>query len=113
MMSEEQHASVFRKAANWLRPKHWSVGARLVAMVAPLLILFTLGIALLYPGRQREQLIEEQVTTTAEAVLLQLRADREYYSSVVVPRLLSMNAKVVAEYHKVPGAFPLPATFLR
>jgi diguanylate cyclase (GGDEF)-like protein len=113
LMSENSGGRPAVRAVDWRNPRHWSVGAKLVLTVTPLLLAFTLAVTLLYPGRQREQMLEEQVTATAEAVLIQLRADREYYSSVVVPRLLGMNAKVQAEYHKIPDAFPLPATFLR
>jgi diguanylate cyclase (GGDEF)-like protein len=112
VIPEDQHR-VTPTASDRMNPRHWSVGAKLVLMITPLLLAFTLVIAFLYPGRQREQMLEEHVTATAEAVLMQVRADREYYSSVIVPRLLNMNAKVLADYHKIPDAFPLPATFLR
>jgi diguanylate cyclase (GGDEF)-like protein len=112
MMPEDQHSRPTAKSHR-LNPRRWSVGAKLVVMITPLLLAFTLVIAFLFPGRQREQMLEEDVTATAQAVLMQIRADREYYSSVIVPRLLNMNVKVVAEYHKIPDAFPLPATFLR
>ncbi|HEV8539890.1 MAG TPA: diguanylate cyclase [Nitrospiraceae bacterium] len=97
----------------WLNPRHWTVGAKLVLMIAPLLLAATLAVTWVFPGRQRVQIVEEQVTASAEAVLMQLRADREYYSAVIVPRLLTMKATVQADYHQLPTAFPLPATFLR
>lgn len=93
--------------------RHWSVSAKLIFLLAPPLLLFILIAAWLVPGQRRLELMEQQVTAMAEAVLTQIQTDRTYYASVVVPRLLKMHAKVQADYHQIPEAFPLPATFLR
>jgi diguanylate cyclase (GGDEF)-like protein len=82
-------------------------------MIAPLLILFLVLFAWALAGRQRIQVLEQQTATTAESVLTQIQADREYYSSVVIPRLTAMNVPVSADYHHTPNGFPLPATFIR
>lgn len=100
-------------SATFLSPRHWSVSAKLIALIAPLLLLFILAIPWYFSGKQRIQAVEQQVNSTAKSFLIQVRADREYYASVVVPRLLKMNAQVKADYHQIPNAFPLPATFLR
>ncbi len=93
--------------------RHWSVSTKLIVMIAPLLILFMVLFAWAFAGRQRLQALEQQTTVSAEAILTQIRADREYYSSVVIPRLSTLRASISADYHRVPNAFPLPATFLR
>jgi diguanylate cyclase (GGDEF)-like protein len=93
--------------------RHWSVSAKLIVLIAPLLILFLILFAWAFAGRQRMQMLDEQTTVTAEAILMQIRADREYYATTIVPRLSAMQAIVSADYHHTPNAFPLPATFLR
>ncbi len=98
----------------WLiNVRHWSVSTKLMIMIAPLLVLFLILFAWAFAGRQRMQVLDQQTTTTAEAILTQIQADREYYSSVVMPRLTALQASVSADYHHTPNAFPLPATFIR
>jgi len=63
------------------------VNVRLVGLVGPLLLVFVMLVAWYFPGRQRIRLLEQQVDATAAAVFTQVAADREYYASVVVPRL--------------------------
>jgi len=91
----------------------WSVSMRLIVLITPPLLLFLVAVAWFFPGRQRIALVEADATHAATALVTQIKADREYYASVVVPRLLKMNAKLQVDYHRVPNAFPLPATFLR
>jgi diguanylate cyclase (GGDEF)-like protein len=95
------------------RGSRLSVSARLIILITPPLLLFLLAVAWFFPGRQREHLVELDATNTANAVITQIKTDREYYASVIIPRLTKMKATVQADYHKVPNAFPLPATFLR
>jgi diguanylate cyclase (GGDEF)-like protein len=98
----------------WLvSARHWSVSAKLIIMIAPLLILFLVLFAWAFAGRQRMQLLDQQTTATAEALLTQIQADREYYTTTVLPKLAALQAIVSADYHRTPNAFPLPATFLR
>lgn len=89
------------------------ISVRLVGLVGPLLLVFVMLVAWYFPGRQRMRLLEQQVDATAAAVFTQVEADRQYYASVVVPRLEALGVPVIAGYHTVPNAFPLPATFLR
>lgn len=98
----------------WLvNMRHWSVSTKLLVMIAPLLILFLVLFAWAFAGRQRMQVLDQQTTVTAEAILTQIQADREYYATTILPKLESMRAIVTANYHQTPNAFPLPATFLR
>src|SRR5438445_12915074 len=96
-----------------LSPRDWSVSGKLIALVAPLLLLFVLVTAWYFAGTQRLQAVEQQVNSAARSFLNQVRADREYYQSVVVPRPLKMNARVRDYYHDYSHAFPLTASFWR
>ncbi len=49
----------------------------------------------------------------AESIHAQIMADREYYASVVVPRILELGGTLGSRYHDVRGRLPLPATFVR
>lgn len=93
--------------------QRWSVSAKLISIITLPLLLFILIAVWWLPGQRRIQILEQQVTAMAEAVLTQIQTDRTYYASVVVPRLMTMNAQIRADYHQIPNAFPLPATFLR
>lgn len=105
---------VLTSDARWLiGVRHWSVSMKLIVMIAPLLILFLVLFAWAFAGRQRMQVLEEQTAATAEAILTQIQADREYYATTVVPRLTALQARISADYQHTPNAFPLPATFLR
>ena len=98
----------------WLvNVRHWSVSTKLLVMIAPLLILFLVLFAWAFAGRQRMQVLDQQTTMTAEAILTQVQADREYYATTILPKLSSLKAIVTDDYHQTPNAFPLPATFLR
>lgn len=93
--------------------RHWSVSAKLIVLIAPLLILFLVLFTWAFAGRQRMQVLDQHVTATAEAILAQIQADREYYTTVILPKLSGMKATISADYHHTPNAFPLPATFIR
>jgi diguanylate cyclase (GGDEF)-like protein len=92
---------------------HWSVTAKLLGLVAPLLILSVLVFVRVFAGRQFTQRLEEQTTLTAEALLAQIRAEREYYATTIVPRLTAIQAPLSPDYQHVPNSFPVPATVLR
>lgn len=87
--------------------------AKLAMLVAPPLVAFFIFAAWFFPGRQRIRFMEEQAAAAAEAIITQIKTEREYYASVIVPRLDNMNADIRADYHRSPTAFPLPATMLR
>ena len=111
---ETERQEALAADARWFSGvRHWSVSTKLILMIAPLMILFLVLFAWAFAGRQRMQVLDQQTTTTAEAILTQIQADREYYSAVVMPRLTAMNLSISAEYHLTPNAFPLPATFIR
>jgi signal transduction histidine kinase len=53
------------------------------------------------------------MTARAKAIHTQIMADREYYASVVVPRILDLGGTLAPQYHDAKGVLPLPATFVR
>ncbi|MGQ0694289.1 MAG: ATP-binding protein [Nitrospiraceae bacterium] len=53
------------------------------------------------------------MTARAKSIHAQIMADREYYASVVVPRILELGGTLASQYHEVRGGLPLPATFVR
>src|SRR2546427_8695642 len=60
-----------------LSPRDWSVSGKLIALVAPLLLLFVLVTAWYFAGTQRLQAVEQQVNSAARSFLNQVRADRK------------------------------------
>jgi signal transduction histidine kinase len=57
--------------------------------------------------------LEQKMIARAGSIQAQIMADREYYASVVVPRILELGGTLAAQYHDVRGVLPLPATFVR
>jgi len=57
--------------------------------------------------------IQEKLTQRARSLHTQIMADRQYYASVIVPRLVELGGSMGPDYKQVHGRFPLPATFVR
>ncbi len=57
--------------------------------------------------------LEQKLTARAKSIHTQIMADREYYASVVVPRILELGGTLASQYRDVRGILPLPATFVR
>jgi diguanylate cyclase (GGDEF)-like protein len=57
--------------------------------------------------------LQEKLTQRARSLHTQIIADRQYYASVIVPRIEALGGSFSPDYHRVPGQFPLPATFVR
>lgn len=108
--ADPAHGLGLRSALNL---RHWSVSAKLIALTAPLLLISVVAASWYFPGRQQAQFLDEQVTLTAKTILSQVRAEREYYATKVIPRLTRLNVKSKADTRKGPSAAPLPATVLR
>ena len=95
-----------------LRTEHWRVGTKLLAFTVPPLVAVILLATWAVYDRSAASL-ELKVTARAESIHAQIMADREYYASVVVPRILELGGTLAAQYHDVRGVLPLPATFVR
>ena len=102
------------QGSRWtLSSRRWSTNTKLLLFIAPLLLLLLVAFTWLFVGQQRMELLEHQTIATAEAILTQVRTDREYYASVLTPKLSSAPRRLNADYYHTPTAFPLPSTFLR
>jgi signal transduction histidine kinase len=95
-----------------LRTEHWRVGAKLLAFTGPPLVAVTLLSAWAVHERSAASL-EQKLIARAESIHAQVMTDREYYASVVVPRILDLGGSLGTHYHDVRGVLPLPATFVR
>jgi signal transduction histidine kinase len=100
------------KVLGLLRTEHWRVGAKLLAFTVPPLVAVILLATWAVYERSATSL-EQKMTARAESIQAQIMADREYYASVVVPRILELGGTLAAQYHDVRGVLPLPATFVR
>jgi signal transduction histidine kinase len=94
------------------RIERWGVGAKLLAFTIPPIVLLTFLITWAVYVRSATSL-EQKMTARARAIHTQIMADREYYSSVIVPRILELGGTLDSQYHDVRGGLPLPATFVR
>ncbi|HYM89111.1 MAG TPA: DUF3365 domain-containing protein, partial [Nitrospiraceae bacterium] len=100
------------KVLGLLRTEHWRVGTKLLAFTVPPLVAVILLATWAVYDRSAASL-EQKMTARAESIHAQIMADREYYASVVVPRILELGGKLAAQYHDARGVLPLPATFVR
>ena len=100
------------KALGLLRTEHWRVGTKLLAFTVPPFVAVILLATWAVYERSAASL-EQKMTARAESIHAQIMADREYYASVVVPRILELGGTLAAQYHDVRGVLPLPATFVR
>jgi PAS domain S-box-containing protein len=94
------------------RIHHWRIRSKLLLTIAPLVVLMTAAAAYGLHLVSAAQ-IEKMLTKRAESVALQIMADRQYYASVIVPRLAELGGVLDETYQQAHGRFPLPATYLR
>lgn len=92
--------------------EQWRVGAKLLAFTVPPLLAVTLLTTWAVYERSAASL-EQKMTGRAKSIHAQIMADREYYASVVVPRILELGGTLEAHYRDTQGVLPLPATFVR
>lgn len=100
------------KVLGLLCTEHWRVGTKLLAFTVPPLVAVILLATWAVYERSAASL-EQKLTARAESIHAQIMADREYYASVVVPRILELGGTLASQYHDVRGVLPLPATFVR
>ena len=96
-----------------LRPKRgWSIGTKLLVLTLPLIAAVT-GLAAWAVHERNTANLHEKLTHRARSLHTQIMADRQYYASVIVPRLIELGGSMGPDYKQVHGQFPLPATFVR
>ncbi len=92
--------------------QNWRVGTKLLVLTIPLLAFVTVVAAWAVHQRNTAS-IQDKLTQRAQSLHTQIMADREYYASVVVPRIVDLGGGMRPDYHNLRGQFPLPATFVR
>ena len=100
---------IFRQKSNI---REWRIGTKLLALTIPLLITLTL-IAGWTVHKRNAVSIQDKLTQRARSLHTQIMADREYYASVIVPRVIKLGGTLGPDYRQVHGQLPLPATFVR
>ena len=100
------------KVLRLLRTEHWQISTKLLAFtVLPLVVVILLATWAVYERSSAS--LERKLIARAESIHTQIMADREYYASVVVPRILELGGTLASHYQHVRGSLPLPATFVR
>lgn len=90
----------------------WRIGTKLILLTVPLIAMASLTAAYLEHVRNQTNL-QERLSQRARSLSHQIMADRQYYASVVVPRVKEMGGTLGPDYRETHGRFPLPATFVR
>ncbi|MBM4134883.1 MAG: DUF3365 domain-containing protein [Nitrospira sp.] len=90
-----------------------SVGTKLLILILPIIAGFILTLEWYFAWHRDMARVEESAMQQAQMVATQIMADRTYYATVVIPRIAQNGVEVTDRYHDIPGAIPLPATFLR
>ena len=90
----------------------WRVTSQFVAFIFPVIVL-VVGCAAWMIYQQNVSRLHDKLTKRADSITTQILADRDYYSSVIVPRLIQMGGIVDADYRLAHGRFPLPVTFVQ
>jgi sigma-B regulation protein RsbU (phosphoserine phosphatase) len=90
----------------------WRIGTKLLVLTVPLIAVATLLATWTLHTLNTERL-QEKLKARANSIAHQVMADRQYYGSVIVPRVNDLNGSLGADYRDVHGRFPLPATFVR
>jgi len=90
----------------------WRVETKLLVFTLPLIVAVT-GLAAWAVQTRSTANLHEKLTHRAQSLHTQIMADRQYYASVIVPRLIELGGSMGPDYKQVHGRFPLPATFVR
>ena len=91
--------------------RDWRVGTKLILLTVPLIAVASLAAAFTEYSRTQTGL-QQKLTQRAKSISHQIMADRQYYASVVVPRISELGGTMGADYKEIHGRFPLPATFV-
>lgn len=95
------------------RIRERSVGTKLLILILPIIAGFIFTLEWYFAWHRDMARVEESVRQQAQMVATQITADRAYYATVVVPRIKQLGGEATDRYHDIPGAIPLPVTFLR
>lgn len=90
----------------------WRVTFQLAAVIFPI-ILLVVGSAGWMIYQENVSRLQDKLTKRANSITIQILADRDYYTEVIVPRLIQMGGIVDVDYRRAHGRFPLPVTFVQ
>ena len=101
-----------QQSENGQSGRNWRVGTKLIILTVPLIAVASLIAAFVEHSRTQASL-QEKLSARAKSLAHQIMADRQYYAATIVPRVAELGGTLGADYVKVHGRFPLPATFVR
>lgn len=92
--------------------QNWRIGTKLIVLIVPVVAAVTVMATWMLHQRMTTKL-NDKMQQRAWILHTQIMADRGYYASVIVPRIIELGGSLGADYREVHGQFPLPATFVR
>lgn len=92
--------------------QNWRIGTKLIVLIVPVVAAVTVMATWMLHQRMTTKL-NDKMQQRARILHTQIMADRGYYASVIVPRIIELGGSLGADYREVHGQFPLPATFVR
>lgn len=92
--------------------QNYTIGTKLILFSVPFIAAVMLVAAWITYERASISL-HEKLIQRARSLHTQIMADRAYYASVIVPRVVELGGSLGSDYRQVHGRFPLPATFVR
>jgi PAS domain S-box-containing protein len=95
-----------------VRKHDWRVETKFLILTLPLIAALT-AVAVWAVQMRTMDNLREKLTQRARSLQTQIMADRQYYASVVVPRVVELGGTLGEDYKQAHGRFPLPATFVR
>ena len=101
-----------RQSESGQSARNWRVGTKLIILTVPFIAAASLLAAFVEHSRTQASL-QDKLSTRAKGLAHQIMADRQYYAATIVPRVAELGGTLGADYAKVHGRFPLPATFVR
>ena len=83
-----------------IRPERsWRIGTKLIVFTVPLIAVVTVLAA--WTMHERNALnLQEKLAHRARALHTQIMADREYYASVIVPRVIALGGSLGTDYRQ-------------
>ncbi|TAJ08749.1 MAG: DUF3365 domain-containing protein [Nitrospirae bacterium] len=92
--------------------RKWHIASQFIGVTFPIILLIV-GIAAWMIHQHNISRLHDKLTKRAQSISLQVMADRNYYTKVIVPRLIELGGSLGANYHQTRGQFPLPVTFVQ
>lgn len=92
--------------------RKWRIASQFMGFTFPIILLM-IGIAAWMIHQHNVLRLHDKLAKRAQSISLQVSADRNYYTKVIVPRLIEIGGRVGADYSNTHGQFPLPVTFVQ